>query len=290
VTADSSPPGGLPSPARPLFGGAGRRDRSGQLQWRISEHEDLLPPPLLMLEEAEEVLEDWFAGGAEQATLARTLAEVRASSTVLEIGCGLGRMAFALRRLIITGRYIGVDVVEEKIAFLRRTLGARAANFAFVHLDAHNGFYNPTGHLATLDIALPCSDGEVDAVVSMAVFTHLLPENVDRYVSEITRVLRPGGRALLSCYLLDHYDPDAARPPRYSGTQFAFDHAVAGDAEVRTSCPEQPEAMTAFTERFLLDAARRHGLHPVVPALPGSWSGATDAWLTGQDLVILERQ
>lgn len=285
-----SPRGGLPSPARPLFGGAGRRDRSGQLLWQISEHEDLLPPPLLMLAEADEVLEDWFAGGAEQATLARTLAEVRASSTVLEIGCGLGRMAFAFRRLIITGRYIGVDVVEEKIAFLRRTLGAQAANFAFIHLDAHNGFYNPAGHLTTTDIALPCDDCEVDAVVSMAVFTHLLPEHVDQYLAEITRVLRPGGRALLSCYLLDRYDPEAERPPRYSGGQFAFDHAVAGHTEVRTSCPEQPESMLAFSERFLLGAARRHGLDAVGPAWPGSWSGTTDAWMTGQDLVLFERQ
>lgn len=281
-----APASGMPSPERPLFGGEARRDRSGRLQWRISDDEDLLPPPVLMLNEADEVLEEWFAGGAEQATLARALAGVRASNTVLEIGCGLGRLAFALRRLIITGRYIGIDVVGEKIAFLRQTLGERAPNFSFEHLNVANAFYNPQG---TQDIVLPCADGEIDAAISMAVFTHLLPDHICRYLSELARVLRPGGRTLISCYLLDRYDPDAARPQRYSGEQFAFDHPVAGH-ELRTSCREQPEAMIAFRERFLLDAARQHGLHAVGATLPGSWSGTSNAWLTGQDLVVLERR
>lgn len=279
--------GGVPSPERAPFGASPARDGNGVLQWRVSEDADLLPSPLLVLEEADEILEEWFAGGAEQAAYTRLLGGARSSSDVVEIGCGLGRLAFALRRTLIGGSYVGVDVREDKISFLNGTLGARAVNFSFAHIDMRNGFYNRLGEARAC--RLPCADASTDVVVAMAVFTHLLPDAIESYFDEASRILRRGGRLVLSCYLLDFYRPDAVRPAKYSAADFAFDHEITGVRAARTSDRHCPEHMLAYELRYLEDIAMQRGLEVQQPVLPGAWSGSTDRWLTGQDLLVFER-
>jgi SAM-dependent methyltransferase len=279
-------PTGLAPRKRPLFGGPALRDADGNLAYRVSEDPDLVPPPLLMLEEADEVLEDWFAGGAEQATLLRLLADVHADSKVLEIGCGLGRLATALRRVLTDGEYIGIDVVEHKIDFLTERLAARAPHFQFRHLDAANAMYNPAGRLGPTELSFPCADGWADSVVAMAVLTHLLPDVLDRYVAEIARILKPGGHFLASLYLLDYYEPRQHRPDRYSRPEFSFHHYVPGSRQMRTSDPDCPESMLAIELDALVELADRHDLELLGAPHPGSWSGHTSRWTTGQDLVV----
>lgn len=241
-----------------------------------------------MLEEADEVLEDWFAGGAEQATLLRLLANVTASSDVVEIGCGLGRLAFALRRNIDTGSYLGFDVAKHKIEFLTRTLGARASNFEFQWVDFTNMSYNPCGASLRDWKPLPRRESSADAVVAMAVFTHLLPEQIEWYFAESARLLRPGGHMLLSCYLAENYDSKHVRPPRYRDAAFEFSYAT-GLEGCLASDVDLVESMLAVPLSFLLSTAERHGLTAARSPLMGSWSGATVDWVSGQDLVVLSR-
>src|ERR1700742_332678 len=126
---------------RQIFGETAVRDERGELLYRISNDVSLVPPPLLMLQEADEVLEDWFAGGAEQSSLLRILGCVDDSSHVLEIGCGLGRLAFALRRILTNGSYIGLDIVEQKIDFLRKRMSPLYPAFRFEWIDVSSDFY-----------------------------------------------------------------------------------------------------------------------------------------------------
>jgi SAM-dependent methyltransferase len=278
----------LASRRRLLFGGPAIRDDAGNLEYRISEDPELVPPPLLMLEEADEVLEDWFSGGAEQATLVRLLANVGSDSRVLEIGCGLGRLASALRRVLTDGEYVGVDVVEHKIAFLSNRLTTRAPQFKFSHLNVANAMYNPAGEIGSDDVSLPCADDWADATVAMAVLTHLLPNALDSYLEEIARVLRPGGRFIASLYILDYYESTRRRPDRYSLPEFSFEYPVADAPGFRTSDADCPERMLAIQLDHLTKRANRYGLTLFERPRPGSWSGITDGWTTGQDLVVFE--
>src|SRR6186713_3208786 len=56
--------------------------------------------------------------------------------SVLDVGCGYGRVAIQLLRILNPqARYLGLDVVKEEIDWCRKHIGPRNNNFAFEHLD-----------------------------------------------------------------------------------------------------------------------------------------------------------
>jgi SAM-dependent methyltransferase len=87
---------------------------------QIAYDPQLLPPLRLMRTEGIDVLEEWFRWGEEWSVLLRAFGGLRVTSDVLEIGCGLGRIAFPLRFFLRKGTYRGFDISRQKIDFLQR--------------------------------------------------------------------------------------------------------------------------------------------------------------------------
>lgn len=103
------------------------------------------------------------------------LAAPRAGETIVEIGCGTGRLTALFRAAAaeMGGRFLAGDISS---AMLERA--ARRDRWAF---------------LAQLDVrAMPMRAGSVDAIVIPNTFPHLVP--VERTLAECERVLRPAGR------------------------------------------------------------------------------------------------
>ena len=98
---------------------------------------------------------------------------VRAGSTVLDLGCGAGMLALLKRKHVTL---VGVDVSTECAKAARR-----------------NG-YNATS--TALLTRLPFPDHSFDYVVSLDVLGHVAFEEKDAVLTEIKRVLRPDGVTL----------------------------------------------------------------------------------------------
>jgi ubiquinone/menaquinone biosynthesis C-methylase UbiE len=98
---------------------------------------------------------------------------VRAGSSVLDVGCGSGTLALLKRKDV---HLVGVDLSEECLAAARR-----------------NG-YDET-HLADLH-QLPFADASFDYLCTMDVLGHVQFEDKDAVLREIRRVLRPDGVTL----------------------------------------------------------------------------------------------
>jgi SAM-dependent methyltransferase len=98
---------------------------------------------------------------------------------VLDAACGTGR--YALRLAEAGARVWGVDATEEMLAAARANAAARELAIDFKRGDLS---------------ALPFDDGEFDLVVSALAFCHLC--DLQPVVTEIARVLRPGGRVVIS--------------------------------------------------------------------------------------------
>lgn len=97
------------------------------------------------------------------------------NATILDVGCGTGRLLQQLRVARPEARLTGIDLSEAYVRHARAELGPT------VSVDAGNAE------------ALPYADQSFDAVVSVFMF-HELPARVRRRVfSEMVRVLKPGG-------------------------------------------------------------------------------------------------
>lgn len=99
--------------------------------------------------------------------------------SVLDFGCGSGRLSTALGRKWRIS-YTGVDVVED---LLRYAASKAPAGFRFI--------LNRT-------LSIPVPDTSADLCCAFSVFTHLLHEDSYIYLSELVRACRPGGRILFS--------------------------------------------------------------------------------------------
>jgi SAM-dependent methyltransferase len=250
----------------------------------------LIPPPSLMRTEGITVLEEWFRWGEEWSMLLRSYGRLGSADHVLEIGCGLGRIAFPLRYLLSkAGRYTGFDITAAKIEFLSRAFTPAHPNFRFILADVYNSYYNPTGVVRADAYRFPSDDSAFDLVYAASVFTHMVPENAAHYFRETARVLKPGGRAVFSFFLLDHFRREQARPHGFSVAAFDFAHRYRehGD-EFATVVPENPEQMTAYRSTLVARMAADAGL-TMADTVPGLWSGTVERGVAAQDLVVLTK-
>lgn len=215
---------------------------------------------------------DFLAIGCEFLRHFVELGGLQPQDRVLEIGCGLGRMAVPLTQYLEppVGRYTGFDVVAEGIAWARDNIAASYSNFEFLHLDYRNSLYNPSGSLGEGREMLPFSAASVDFVFMTSVVTHLDAGDTAFYLAESARLLRPHGRLFVTAFLMDQLNRQLvqdgkARPP--------FDSAEPGPTYI--SDPAHPMAAVAFDLDWFLTTSAAAGLHLVRPIAFGHWSGRT---------------
>lgn len=121
------------------------------------------------------------------------------TSRVLEIGCGVGWLAYDLASYLDdAGSYVGFDVSPEAIGWLNEHLAPRLPNFRFDLVDARNPRYRPQGALAADELSFPYADDQFDLVCAFGVFMHLDKDAIDRYLHEIARVIEARRPALLN--------------------------------------------------------------------------------------------
>lgn len=252
---------------------------------------DLVPPLALMAREGITTIEEWFRWAEEWSFLLRAYGRMRLDSTVLEIGCGQGRTAFALRYLLAGGRYCGFDIAQDSISRLTDIFHPRHANFTFHFLDIHNTHYNPRGTIQPTDARFPAKSASHDLIYAASIFTHMLPENTAAYFKEAARVLSPGGRCVFSFFLLDNYRPGRPRPFGFARPGFNFDHAWGPHStEFAIADPENPELMTAYSLALIKRMADDAALELAQDPVPGLWSGAVAAPVGAQDIIVLRHK
>jgi SAM-dependent methyltransferase len=137
------------------------------------------------------------------------------ASRVLDVGCGYGRLAIGLLRVIGEVAYLGVDVHRGSIDWCRRHL-ERSSAFRFVWIDRENERYNPGGGAIDEAFRFPVETGTIDLAYLYSVASHLPEAHLRIYLAELARVLAPGGRVFLTAFVEEGVPPVAVNPPGYA--------------------------------------------------------------------------
>jgi predicted SAM-dependent methyltransferase len=95
---------------------------------------------------------------------------------------------------------------------------------------------------------IPEPDDSIDFVFSQSLFSHLLEREARNYLAESFRLMKPGGCASHSFFLID-------RPPPTMGDRHTFSHKL-GNVHVESL---EPEAAVAYNSEFVTNLAKEVG-------------------------------
>jgi len=146
-----------------------------------------LPPPELRVLVAGTADIDWFltAGRATAEiiveSVSRTSRSIDEMEAVLDFGCGCGRVVRHMPEFT-SAQIVGSDYNPELVGWVRDNLPQIIA--------AENKVEPP--------LAFP--EAKFDLVYAISVFTHLTEELQQRWVSELARVIKPGGLLVFSTH------------------------------------------------------------------------------------------
>ena len=226
---------------------------------------------------------DFLAVGLEFLERFVRMGELAPHERVLDIGCGIGRMALPLTQYLQSGTYDGVDVAEDGINWCAENITQYYDNFRFHRLDMAHPLYNPSGTLRTEDVRLPFEDGAFDFIFLTSVVTHLTASEIGAYAREIKRLLAPGGRCFVTAFMLN----GPARQGLIEGRGILPFDGAAQESEIYAYA-DNPPAAVAYDEDFLLSIFWESGLRRTRRAVYGRWSGRTTPGDSFQDLNVLQ--
>jgi len=213
----------------------------------------------------------------------KSMCELTQKEDVLDVGCGCGKQAVPLARYL-TGdsRYEGFDVAEPLVEWCRKKISPRYPNFHFQLADVYNKAYNPKGKCKGSAYRFPYQDETFSVVFATSVFTHMLPDDMEHYMSEIARVMRKGGRCLISWFLLNE---DSLKCVNAGTCSWDFKHDF---GKCRASDQTTPEFGVAYDEEYVLSLYQRNGLRAGQRIRYGSWSwrGKSQDFEPSQDIIV----
>lgn len=100
--------------------------------------------------------------------------------SIIDIGCGSGRLAIPLGKHMPGVTYLGTDVIQSLLDYAKTLT---PPHFRYVLHKA---------------VGIPADDSSADFVVAFSVFTHLFYEQSFGYLTDAVRVLKPGGTIVFS--------------------------------------------------------------------------------------------
>lgn len=238
-----------------------------------------LVPPDEMLFDGTGTREDFIAQGPGfvwNALIAR--ARLEKHHAVLDIGSGNGKHARVLAEYLEGGTYSGFDIVKEGVKWCQQAY----AKFDWVDFklaEVYSDWYNPDCSIQPNEFKFPYSSNAFDVAFGASLFTHLELDAAENYLRETFRVLKPGGRLYMTCYLITAQNQGI--------------HAQAVQSEIFKSASENhwlldassPSRGVAFVETWLRKQLTDIGFKTAEISF-GTWSNGIDGLGALQDAVL----
>ena len=188
-------------------------------------------------------------------------AELDFTETILDAGCGDGRVASALARNGFRGRYYGFEIHRERIAALKKLFVSKP-EYSFFYANIIHSYYNPGGRVEADEFVYPYPDDIMDLVFYNSIFSHMKIKTIRRNLEEAGRVIKPEGKIWASFFCLDEH-----HNPKYDRIKWHFTWTY---DQGYTAAPENPEKVVGF-DRIVLDRLFESCGLIVAKYIPGTW-------------------
>jgi ubiquinone/menaquinone biosynthesis C-methylase UbiE len=180
--------------------------------------------------------ETLVSNGQWTAAQVKSALDIIQADTVLELGCGIGRIGKELAA--DCKQWIGVDISENMINGAQQRLQS-LENVSFHTL--------PSNNLSVLE------DASIDKAYSIAVFCHLDKEDLFNYLRELRRVVKPGGTIFVETWNLSH--PIGWKRWQYEADNWVnMDHSQRKDVARNQFCT--PEEFCLYVEKAGFEVIR----------------------------------
>jgi len=205
-------------------------------------------------------------------------------STVLEIGCGYGRIAAALTDLIVLpGRYDGIEIVKKAVDWCTGEITARYPHFKFHHADVSNPYAKSEDGRSASTYRLPFEDATYDVVYLTSVFSHMRPHEIEAYLNEISRVMKLHARCFITYYLVNSFVEEQIASKR-ALQDFRYDFG-----DFLSTHKHTPEHAIAVSESLVRSFYEEAGLKIDEPILYGTWASGEKRF-SYQDVIVASKQ
>lgn len=229
-------------------------------------------------------VEDYERLPEEYIAYFKLLCGLKMNHSILDIGCGPGRFAshLLIRPHFFHGQYCGFDVDRIAIDWANANIASYHKNFEFKYVDVRHGEYNKNGKLKSETFSFPYPNKKFDFVFAVSVFTHMFSEQTANYFREISRVLNPGCKALVTFLLLDGYPEtlSAIHDRKYSSKWHHY-------STYSVLYENTPGRVVAHQESTVKEMIERSNLN-IDKIYYGAWN-RLKGYLSTQDIIIVHK-
>ncbi len=156
---------------------------------------------------------------------------LKEKSSVLDIGCGCGKLARLFLYHPSVEKYVGFDNYEKSIQWCQEYITPFSPEkFQFIFADIVSDAYNPEGKVRSNEFVFPLDDAKTDIAIAASLFTHLLVEDALNYLKQTKRVLKKNGILIASIHT------DTASGEKYSGNEIRIDVDAEYFVKLAESC------------------------------------------------------
>lgn len=239
-----------------------------------------IPPKTLMFLDKNEI--EFLKAGDSTLKIINKYIEIKDDISVLDIGCGYGRLAHAfIRNKKFHGEYIGIDILPEHIKWCKANLvDLCGKRINFYCIDMKNEVYNPNGTLNIKNVNLDIAP--VDLVTVINVFNHMHYEDVRNYLYKIYDLLDNKGKVYIVLFLLNdeqrklELQNKSSLPMKYGCERF-----------YKYYCKCSPLYAIAYEEGILIKLFNELS-YKVEDISYGSWCGRKNK-TSYEDIIILSK-
>lgn len=137
------------------------------------------------------------------------------TTRIFDVGCGQGRLAIGLLRILGSINYQGSDVDRKSVYWCKRYIQQNHSFFNFKYLDVYNERYNKNGKKIDKDFRFELKNNSTDIIYLFSVFSHTTEEDMKVYLKDFFRILGVNGRVFFTGFIEENVPNITINPENY---------------------------------------------------------------------------